>query len=142
MAQAGALAKLDLDSIVDRIAAGAFQSHIARELGVAPQSLHAHITKHPGYRDALKLRNMAKLDDAQEGIANPETDLARATQEFKAAAWRAERECPEEWGNKSQVAISGTITLDMILSEVQAAIDAERVEDAEIIAPLEKQALA
>ncbi len=98
-----AVATLDPDSVIERIAAGEYQSHIAREAGIAPQTLHYQISKHPGYRDALKLRNMAKLDNSQESISNESSDLARAREEFKAAAWRAERECPDEWGSKAQV---------------------------------------
>lgn len=112
----GALATLDDDAIVQRIASGEYQSHIARELGVAPQSLHARITKHPKYRDALKARNSAKLDDAQEDIETaPQADLARARESWKAATWRAERECPDEWGQRTQV----DVTID-IGSSLQA----------------------
>lgn len=104
-----ALANVDADSVIERIASGEYQSHIAAQLGIPKQSLHNVISKHPAYREALKLRNMAKLDQAQEAIENPEgesalaKDLARAREAFKAAAWRAERECPGEWGNKTQI---------------------------------------
>lgn len=101
------LANINPDSIIDQIAAGAFQSHIAISLGVSPQALHQKLSKHPAYREALKLRNMAKLDNAQGKIdqAAAAIDLARAREAFRAAAWRAERECPSEWG--SQVALTG-----------------------------------
>ncbi len=105
------LTKINPDWIIERIASGEYQSHIAAELGLPKQRLHEVISAHPGYRQALKLRNMEKLDKAQEAIEDPESgplgaDLARAREAFKAAAWRAERECPAEWGNKTQ--ISGT----------------------------------
>ena len=105
---AGSLALLDDDLVIERIAAGEYQSHIAKELGVAPQSLHVRIKAHPGYRQALELRNLSKLDSAQERIDAPASDLARAREAWKAAAWRAERECPEVWGPKSELALSGS----------------------------------
>lgn len=131
---AAPLANLDVDAVVDRIAAGEFQSHIARELGVSPQALHQRVSPHPGYREALKLRNMAKLDKAQGNIEDSaETlDLARAREAWKAAAWRAERECPDEWGAKAQldvgvsvqVVIADRFSPDPVSQDAQV-IDAE-----------------
>ena len=100
MAAPGALATLDDDAVIERIAAGEYQSHIARQLAVAPQSLHERISKHPNYRAALKARNIGKLDNAQQACEEL-PDLAR--ERFRAAAWRAERECPDEWGAKNNV---------------------------------------
>ena len=106
---------LDLDLIVHRIASGEYQSHIAKELGIAPQRLHERVSKHPAYRDALLARNIAKLDSAQQGIEREDTalgaDLARAREAFKAAAWRASRECRNEYGDGPQVAIQQNITI-------------------------------
>lgn len=99
----GALATVNDDEIINRIAKGEYQSHIARSLGVAPQSLHERISKRPEYKLALESRNLAKLDQAQERIETA-PDLARvsmAAHEFKAAAWRAERECPATWGQQT-----------------------------------------
>ncbi len=105
MTNTGALANINDDEIIDRIANGEYQSHIAKELGIAPQNLHRRISRHPAYREALLCRNMANLDTSQEGICSGD-DLARAREGFKAAAWRAERECPLEYGNKQEITIA------------------------------------
>src|SRR6185503_2100766 len=111
----GALAHVTDDEIIARISKGEFSSHIARELGVAKQSLHERISKHPHYRTAIRLRNEENLDAAQT-LIDWSPDLARAREQFRAAAWRAERECPEIWGPKQEIKHSGSITLDVILS--------------------------
>jgi hypothetical protein len=104
----GALAHIDDNAILERIAAGEYQSHIARELKVAPQSLHERLTKHPNYRAALAARNAANLDSAQE-LVDWSPDLARAREQFRVASWRAERECKEIWGAATtQINISGS----------------------------------
>lgn len=100
MSTGGSLQNVDLTAIIDRIAAGEYASHIARSLGVAPQSLHERIRDHPGYRTAMEIRHMLKLDNAEEQLAAA-PDLARARELFRAAAWRAERECRQIWGNST-----------------------------------------
>jgi hypothetical protein len=116
----GALANVKVDEIIERIAAGEYQSHIAREYGVAPQSLHERIHAHPGYKLALRLRNLTKLDEAQERV-DTSPDLARAREQFRAAAWRAERECPDVWGQQS-TNISVQIDLGAALAEISQSM--------------------
>lgn len=48
----GALATIDKDAIIDRIAGGEYAAHLAPELGVSKQALHKQISKHPRYRQA------------------------------------------------------------------------------------------
>lgn len=116
------LALIDADVIVDRIAAGEYQSHIAVELSIPPQRLHEVISKHPRYRSALETRNLAKLDSSQDRIDSEGADLARAREAFKAAAWRAERECPSVWGQKAQVTVNQGLTLDGALDQIAGAV--------------------
>ncbi len=102
--------QIDVQGVISRIAAGEYQSHIAQELGLPKQILHQRVSKHPDYREALLARNIGKLDHAQAAIegekGNPMADdLARAREAFKAAAWRAERECRAEYGQAPTVAI-------------------------------------
>ena len=129
----GALAHIIDDDIINRIASGEFQSHIARQLGVAPQSLHERISKHPQYRIALECRNTANLDDGQM-LIDRSPDLARAREQFKAAAWRAERECPAIWGAKQQLEISGKLSLDALLGVVEVELSGKQAIDSQAIA--------
>ena len=117
---------IDTDAVIDRIARGEYQSHIARELGCAPSLLHAKIGNLPAYRAAMELRNQAKLDKGQAGIESAESamELARAREEFKAAAWRAQAECPAVWGGaKSQVHITadGPVSVQLVSFSHDAA---------------------
>ena len=54
MAQPGALATVDFDKILERIAAGEIAAHLAVELGTSRQALYARLNEHPGYREALQ----------------------------------------------------------------------------------------
>ena len=126
-AHSAALALINDDQIVERIASGEYQSHIARELGIPPQRLHERISIHPAYRLALECRNLAKLDNAQDRIDNEDSDLARAREAFKAAAWRAERECPSVWGAKPTVVVTGVNLEAALDSAASALLDRMRV---------------
>jgi len=112
MSHAAQARQVDTDAIIDQIANGAYQSHIAGKLGLKPQRLHEVISKHPGYKDAMMLRNMALLDNAQANIDDPASELARARDAFKAASWRASVECPQVWGRQDQLTIAGKVELD------------------------------
>ena len=127
MATPGALASVDYDLIVARIGAGEYQSYIARQLGVSPQSLHSHISKHPDYRLALRCRNERKLDDAQAAL-DSDPDLARARERFRAAAWRAGVECPDEWGQRAQLDVNVDIgpVLQAIADRVRERVVSEQ----------------
>lgn len=120
----GALARINDDDLIDRIADGAYVTHLAREHGVTHTAMHLRLKGHPGYKEALKLRNAAKLDSHQEGIeaASDPLALARAREAFRAASWRAERECPEEWGPRSHITVENVTDLADKLRRAQERV--------------------
>lgn len=68
----GALANVDSDVIIERIANGEYAAHLAPEFGVSKQGFQKHISKHPGYRKARELgcefrieRALAEFDAMQ-----------------------------------------------------------------------------
>ena len=66
MATKGALANLDDDSVLDRIASGEIMRHIAAELGVAKQSLRERLLKHPRYKACIAEQAQSMVEDCIE----------------------------------------------------------------------------
>lgn len=137
MPAAGALATLDPIAVIDRIAAGEYLSHIAHKLGVAPQSLHQKLRDHPDYKPAMQTRHQLRLDTAEESLATA-PDLARAREQFRAAAWRAERECKAIWGPSNEITgkDGGPLTVEVVRFTEGRTIDAEQQLPSGSSAPL------
>lgn len=138
----GALAEVDNDALIARIAAGEYVSHMAREFGVSDVALHLRLKGHPLYKEALRARNAAKLDQHQSGIevARDPLSLARAREGWKAASWRAERECPGEWGQQTHVTIENVTDLgDRLRRSKERTIEGECSQVATIPATLDSQ---
>lgn len=91
-----------LESLIDQIADGAFLKDLSKQTGIDKRRLSEHLRKHPDYPAAKQSAVEVQLDDAQLAIelAREPTDIARAREMFRAAAWRAEREFPGRWGSK------------------------------------------
>lgn len=107
---AGKLAGVDPQTIIDRIAAGALQREIAAEYGVTQPAIHFHITKHtdPDVWDQARKRSIAsRLEKAVEDmeVAADPLMLARARESARLWMWRAEREHPDTWGQRPTTAI-------------------------------------
>lgn len=99
-----AVAILTPDAMIDRIANGAFLRDLARDTGIDKRRLSEQLRKHPDYQAAKETSIEVQLDDAQVAILQSAeaADIARAREQFRAAAWRAEREFPHRWGQKSE----------------------------------------
>jgi IS30 family transposase len=133
--RAGALATLDHDNVIGRIAQGEYAANIAKELGVHHSSIYRQLAKHPEYEQAKEEAWHFRLDDALQEIekAPDPCTLARARERFRAIAWRAERECPGKWGQKTQitgdltvnVTIARGVTLDGDIQDVVAEDDVQ-----------------
>ena len=81
-----------------------------------------------------------QLDDGQLAIqlAREPADIARAREQFKAAAWRAEREFPHRWGAKQQIEHTFTDLGDKLDRAARRVID---VTPEPVVAPLTHAAL-
>lgn len=104
--KAGALADISTQTLVDRVENGEIPSRIAEQLGVTKAAVYYHLHQHPDYQPARKTGMAIRLDEAESNIiaATDTLSLGRATQAFRAVAWRAEREHPAEWGAMSKLA--------------------------------------
>jgi hypothetical protein len=96
----GALAKLDQDSVLDRVAAGEYASHIAQELRVTKQALQYRLRTHPKYQEAREVGCELRIDRVMAHLASiriPDPPLRPTGEDadheaYKAAIseWKAE----------------------------------------------------
>lgn len=95
------------DELVARVENGEIPSRIATELGVTKAAVYYHLSDHPDYQKARKTGMAIRLDEAETNVidSNDQLSLSRAREAFRAVAWRAEREHPQEWSNKPDIAI-------------------------------------
>jgi hypothetical protein len=106
----GALVKYDPEELIQRIAQGAFLRDLAKELGIDKRRLSEKLRQCPGYEEAKQECIDTQLEEAQIALkeARDSADIARAREMFRAAAWRAEREHPARWGQKTHVTVEQT----------------------------------
>lgn len=95
-----ALAQFNPDWAIEQISNGAFLRDISAQTGIDKRRLSEALRQHPNYQSAKIASITCQLDDAQQSIdsAVDSTDIARAREKFRAAAWRAERECRAIYG--------------------------------------------
>ena len=144
--------KPHIEQIRQRISNGEYASRIADELGISKQILSYHLKQHPEWRATLETAHETRLDSGQAeleaAVEQRDFDLARAREgQLKRLEWRAEREFPERWGQRSHVTVETVGDLGDRLRRAEdrrkgRTIDAQPVSDAQIVAqtPLAKPA--
>ena len=119
MAFPAKLADLDDDQAIAEIASGSFLKHIAARYGVAKQSLHERLKKHPAWRAAIEMQAETLVESATSeamGLDSSATmpDIARARVKVDTAhKWAAARDSAN-WGQKQQVQIDAAITVHVM----------------------------
>ena len=76
-----ALANLDVDAAIRRLAEGAMLKQIAAEYGVDKSAVYRKLSKHPDYREAIALQAHTWVEDAMEEVMDCTADtvnIARA----------------------------------------------------------------
>ena len=119
-----ALRDLDSEPLIAKIANGAFLRDLAAQTGIDKRRLSEVLRKHPDYASAKESAIECQLDEAQEAIdtARKAADIARARELFRAAAWRAEREAPHRWGQRSLVTVDQRVRVEVSLDQDAAAL--------------------
>ena len=120
--RAGALAHVNDETLLDRLAAGEKASHIAQQLGVHKSAIYHRFANRPEYLQARKDGTAVRIDDVEQEIetaADPFT-LSRARERARIVLWRAEREFPGDWGAKQQ--ITGDLQISV---QINRGIDIE-----------------
>ena len=110
------IAILHRESIIEQLAAGKRLSDVVAALGVSPQAISAVLRTDPEYRAAIEAGFAVRLDQSEQAIEDSvdQLDVARARARFQSVAWRAERECPGTWGQRSAVAIDAALTVHVV----------------------------
>ena len=134
---ANALANVDDDVILSRLAAGELASHIAVELGVHKSAIYHRYEDRADYKQAREYGMQVRVEEADSAIATaPDVfTLSRARECFRAVSWRAEREFPHRWGQKQQVTVTtAPIFVIHVSGDPSPVLDAtDDVEDAEVL---------
>lgn len=110
--------------ILERLADGKRISDIIDELGLGitrkavSNALHAD----PEYRQAIETGFTVRLDQAEKKIEESaeQVDVARARAYWSAVAWRAEREFPSRWGQKTETKLDATLKVEVVRFGVEA----------------------
>ena len=129
----GALSHVDMDTVVQRVAAGEFPAHIARELGVSRVALHYKLRVHPQYQEALEAGTSYLLDDGFEQLqaAGDDLNLARAREiQLRRLEWRAERLFPHKWGQRSHITYENVTDLADALARAEERRERDITHDA------------
>lgn len=93
------------DSILARIANGEFATQVAESLQISKSAISQAFANDPDYRLAREYGMEVRLDKSLDEIEDAGEDLNLArVKEIKARRieWRAEREFPHRWGQKTE----------------------------------------
>lgn len=109
MPNQGALAKLDDNAAIARIASGTLSKEIAKEYGVTPYAVRLRLYKHPDYKRAIEEQAESFVENALAEVIDCPLDaiaIARARVRFDCAhKWAAARD-PARWGAKATLDIN------------------------------------
>ena len=104
MATPGALANIPPDELIEQIYNGAVPAKLAADIGIHKCSIYRHLASHPEYQKARKIGMAVRLDDAELAVDGAdERTLGIARERWRVVTWRAEREHPDTWGQRSTV---------------------------------------
>lgn len=131
------LANVDLVAVLDRIANGERPAHIAKELGASKAALHYRLAQHPDYSRVREIGMEITLDQGldlmEEAAGAGDLNLVRAREaQLRRIEWRAEREHPGRWGQRTHQTIEHTGDLgDRLRQARERVIDStsQRVTD-------------
>ena len=100
-----ALAIVHREEIIEKLSQGKFLKNVAAELNTTPSVISDVLHSDPVYKKARKIGAEVRLSEQYQAIesAPDMLSVARAREGFRAAAWFAEREFPETWGQKQEI---------------------------------------
>jgi hypothetical protein len=115
-----AIAITHRNQIIKMMREGAHLSVVAADLGVTPGAISQYLSHDPDYRAAREIGAEIRLERQYEQIlsADDQLKLARAREGFRAAAWFAEREFPQRWGQRSELTHQAGQSFTQLLEQV------------------------
>lgn len=138
-----AVATVNRDQILDRLAAGELVCDISPSLDITRQAISQVLAGDKDYVQARKVGAALRVERHYGELveANDQISLARARECFRAASWFAEREFPEVWGNRTQVTVNHRESIDSaqferisdLLAQLAPSTLQVEAEDAELV---------
>ena len=100
--------------ILERVCQGEILREIAADMGVSKQSLHRYLKDDPDYESAKKEQAAAMIEEAkvETWSAKEPADIARAREITKFAFRYAESVDPRKWGQKQEVSVNHSVSVD------------------------------
>src|SRR5512146_1922822 len=107
------------DEIIAELAKGVDLRIIAPRLDVTPAAISQYLSHDPEYVQAREIGMAQKIEACEQEVESATTplNLARARERFRIVSWRAEREFPHRWGQRTQV----DVTVDLGATIQQSA---------------------
>jgi transcriptional regulator with XRE-family HTH domain len=103
--------------ILERLANGEFVTKIAESMGVERSTLSQILRNDPEYVAAREAGVEIRLDQGLEKLeeAGDDINLARAREiALRRLEWRAEREFPARWGQKTETKVDATLKVEVV----------------------------
>ena len=121
----GALATLDIEKAIDRIANGEVSEDIAKEFGVTGRAVRFQLSSHPSYAQAVKDQAEVIAERGVKAVLTCEDTerlpIARARADI-GLRWAAARD-PERWGPRQpQVVIAIGAGVESVLVDAAGAL--------------------
>ena len=100
--------------ILERVCQGEILREIAADMGVSKQSLHRYLKDDPDYESAKKEQAASMIEEAkvETWSAKEPADIARAREITKFAFRYAESVDPRKWGQKQEVSVNHSVSVD------------------------------
>ena len=109
--------------IIERIAVGHRLTDIAQSLGISQPAISKVLASDPDYLAARETGTLVRIERWEGALEAIEREtapviVARVREGLSHARWRAEREFPQRWGQRTQIDV--TIDLGGALAEIAA----------------------
>ena len=135
-----AVAIVHKDQILHRVSIGHRICDIAADYQVTQPAISNILGNDPDFLQAREIGAHARIENWEKEIEaiGPDSEqvmLARAREMLSHARWRAEREFPERWGNKTQVTFRDGDLGDKLRRASERVIEGEVLADSAVQQP-------
>ena len=120
-ANLGALASVSDQEILHGIQQGKSLRDLAAQYHVSNVAIYRRASKHPEYREHMTAALTVRMEQRESELeaAAESVSVTRADRLLGHARWLAERCAPDVYGQKNQLHVSGSLTLDMLLEAAE-----------------------
>ncbi len=119
-----AIAILNKDEILKRVANGDKITDIGKSYGVTQQAISKQLLNDPEWKEARMSGVLARIEHWEKEIeaiytGSSQVELGRAKELLAHARWRAEREFPSQWGGaKVNINVTNKVEMSEALNTV------------------------